>query len=377
MNRNPGVPIILGILLTACICIAGVVLWMASRVQDNLLPPSADILHPVISPDNHIAGTTVNTSGLSRQADSELPALDGTGISRLLARVEESIAKLNCRMDALEARVGVSRSDLSIAPDDKGDPGSAEADRHSPGIENDSLLVRIKQLETEMNLLQGRISTISSDPGNSHESTGPAGPDVQFVDRKTIQHLSKQYNDRFSNLVKELQKLKDDITLARSRHITSTDQVDAYYGSAYYPGIVGHYFNGKNFEEFARSRIDRQIYFNWQTGGVDILSDRSEEFSVRWKGVLEIPKKGRYHFHAKSDDGVRVYLGRHIVIMEWNDHAPQEDITEVELDEGYYPLKVEYYENHGYAVVELYWESEHFDRELIPAKYYYHTNSDE
>ena len=95
-------------------------------------------------------------------------------------------------------------------------------------------------------------------------------------------------------------------------------------------------------------------------------------FSVRWEGVLRIIEPGTYSFYTLSDDGIRLWLGEQLVLAEYDDHAPQEDLVDLVLEAGDYPLRVEYYEHGGRAVARLLWKLGGSDRGAIPAENLFH-----
>ena len=65
---------------------------------------------------------------------------------------------------------------------------------------------------------------------------------------------------------------------------------------------------------------------------------------------------GTYTFHAKADDGVRVWVGNTLLIDQWNDHAPTELSQSIDLSPGDYKVTVQYYQNAGEAVIHVWWD---------------------
>lgn len=362
MARPQGVLLLLfaiGVLLATM----GAMLWQAASGGQVIVAPGdpnefenshAASLTPGLPNDALETGAALSRpeiSSLENRTDHRSPSASGPAgdqdLSAQLADMKAELARMNAVMNDLQNALHNTRPADSATPQ--------------------------PQSRTPEESAQYRdINRPASVQGTATNDT------EENLDAK-VQELSgqvKQLQNQIKNLTIKLRETDDNLRLAQSRLIQAPE--DIYYSTtSYYPGIVGHYFAGKDFDENVQWRIDSQVNFNWGTDGVDILGGRGDQFSVRWKGALKITKKGRYHFHARSDDGVRVYLGNHLVLNEWNDHPPKEDITEVELEEGYYPLKVEFYENGGFAVLELYWQSDTFDRELIPASHFYHTNADQ
>ena len=93
-------------------------------------------------------------------------------------------------------------------------------------------------------------------------------------------------------------------------------------------GFVGQYFIGSDFEEFALSRQDAAIDFDWNRGSPapEIPNDG---FSVRWSGTFTAPHSSgnrSYEFVSRTNDGMRVYLNGERVIDDWQG-GPERDIS--------------------------------------------------
>ena len=135
-------------------------------------------------------------------------------------------------------------------------------------------------------------------------------------------------------------------------------------------GIRGYYFNNMNLTGApALVRLDPAINFNWGDGtpGDPIPVDL---FSVRWLGVVEAPYSEPYIFTTNSDDGIRVWLNDDPVpiIDSWIDQGPtMHPSAAINLVAGQrYSIRVEYYENGGGAVAQLYWQSTSIPRQVVP-----------
>ena len=62
---------------------------------------------------------------------------------------------------------------------------------------------------------------------------------------------------------------------------------------------------------------------------------------------------GRWRLKTRSDDGIRVWLDREVVINDWTWHAPREHAHEFTLDQDrIVEIRVEHFELDGYAVLE-------------------------
>jgi len=134
-------------------------------------------------------------------------------------------------------------------------------------------------------------------------------------------------------------------------------------------GIRGYYFNNMNVTGApALVRIDPAINFSWGSGtpGAPITVDT---FSVRWVGVVEAQYSEPYTFTTNSDDGIRMWLNDVLIIDSWIDQsATLHSSLPINLIAGQrYGVRVEFYENGGDAVAQLYWQSPSTPRQIIPA----------
>ena len=135
-------------------------------------------------------------------------------------------------------------------------------------------------------------------------------------------------------------------------------------------GLVGRYFSDQQ-ETFngepTVTRVDPQINFNWGGGSPDV-SISEDFFTARWQGFVQPLFDGDYTFYTLSDDGVRLWIDDQLIIDKWFPQAPTEWTGTIGLQAGVdYKIKLEYYEQQGGAVMELYWSSPFTGKELIPA----------
>jgi beta-glucosidase len=121
-------------------------------------------------------------------------------------------------------------------------------------------------------------------------------------------------------------------------------------------GLRGEYFDNMECSGTpVLTRIDDQIDFTWaeESPGPGVPKDK---FSVRWTGLLQPPASGTYELSVQTDDGVRLYLDEKLLIDNWGDHAVETRSATVALEEGKaYAIRVEYYENGGWAIARLGW----------------------
>ncbi|MCW2923597.1 MAG: hypothetical protein JWM98_1001, partial [Thermoleophilia bacterium] len=114
-------------------------------------------------------------------------------------------------------------------------------------------------------------------------------------------------------------------------------------------------------------RVDSVLSFDWGNGA-PARGVPSDNFSARWSGTLRAPKAGRYRFWATADDGVRLQVGAKRVLLDWHEHAAKTTSGVVVLRRGVRsPIRLDYYEAGGGAVMRLEWQPPGGKRGPIPA----------
>jgi hypothetical protein len=116
----------------------------------------------------------------------------------------------------------------------------------------------------------------------------------------------------------------------------------------------GEYFVGPALAgEPVLIRNDERIDFNWgaDSPAPGIPADR---FSVRWTRQQSL-SEGYYRFTVMADDGVRLWIDGELIVDEWHDGLGSPYTFDAFAFGGQHPMRVEYYENTGGAMVRLAW----------------------
>ena len=125
-------------------------------------------------------------------------------------------------------------------------------------------------------------------------------------------------------------------------------------------GITGNYFNNRTLTAPVTSvRLDGPINFDWAAGTPGPAGIAADNFSVSWNGYIYVTQSGLHRFQTNSDDGVSLTVNGDLLIDQWNDHsATVHTSAAVNLEAGKaYPIKLEFYENAGTAVIQLRWQT--------------------
>ncbi|HOW74287.1 MAG TPA: PA14 domain-containing protein [Phycisphaerae bacterium] len=129
------------------------------------------------------------------------------------------------------------------------------------------------------------------------------------------------------------------------------------------------------------TRLDPVVDFAWGEGtlgtpGTPDPAVTLDHFIVRWQANVVAPATGNYTFHTSSDDGARLYVNGSLIIDHWVDQNTTEwcgpgtiapgTCTAVPLTaDQLVDLRLEYYENAGGAVAQLYWSGPGLDKQIL------------
>ena len=90
---------------------------------------------------------------------------------------------------------------------------------------------------------------------------------------------------------------------------------------------------------------------NWGDGTV--AYDRSDMIGFKSTTIIIVKKPGTYRFTVGSDDGVRLYVDKELVIDAWKDQPYTLYQAQVRLSKGEHRLELDWYENHWAAHVSF------------------------
>ncbi len=142
-------------------------------------------------------------------------------------------------------------------------------------------------------------------------------------------------------------------------------------------GIRTRYYHSQGedkFADFVLEQVEDTIDHNW--GNAKPHSDvNADNFGIMWDGFINIEREGEYSFHIFADDGVHFYFDGDLLIDQWSYSANEYSSGSLYLEEGLYPFLVELHEGGGAAKMELRWDSDFFDKEIIPAEAFWYADN--
>lgn len=132
-------------------------------------------------------------------------------------------------------------------------------------------------------------------------------------------------------------------------------------------GLKGKYYDNIDFTNLVQTTVDPEIDLFWGVTGPAVMS-ASHFFSIRWTGQILPLYNDTYTFHTYSDDGVRLWVNGQLVIDDWTTNGTSTNAGSIALASGQkVDIVLEYQQSSGSAFIELEWESQNQEREIIPS----------
>lgn len=139
-------------------------------------------------------------------------------------------------------------------------------------------------------------------------------------------------------------------------------------------GLQAEYYNNRwLLGDPATFRIDSMIDFNWSTA--NITPTGKDYISARWTGFLKPAFSEQYKFTINVNDGARLWVDGELIF----DYFESDEVKDTESFRVYsgksseflysdylVEIKLEYRENTGAAMVQLFWESSSQPHQIIP-----------
>lgn len=135
------------------------------------------------------------------------------------------------------------------------------------------------------------------------------------------------------------------------------------------PGLSVRYYNGRfrHIDQMPSGSREMQwgkagnpirvINHRFGTGNV-FDSGTNQKVGVLMSGYIHFDSSGSYRLRARSNDGVRIWIGETVVVDDPDVHSDRViDSQPLEIARaGWYPFKLKYFQNKGSATLELYWQ---------------------
>ncbi len=151
----------------------------------------------------------------------------------------------------------------------------------------------------------------------------------------------------------------------RTALITILDNGDPVLGSG--TGLRAQYYADTSLTNLVLSRVDSSVNFDWGFGP-PAASVPGDSFSIRWSGWIEPLFSEDYVFELTADDGVRLWIADQLLVDSWAEQNTTLQTSPIALEQGHrYPIRLEYFDQTGQALVALRWTSDQQAKEIIPS----------
>lgn len=100
-------------------------------------------------------------------------------------------------------------------------------------------------------------------------------------------------------------------------------------------------------------------------------TESKENYALRFRGYVNVPKDGLYSFFTSSDDGSRLSIGENVLINNDGLHAVVRVGRLCRLKAGLHPIEVTFFEAMGDEELLVEWEGPDLARQEIPAEAYF------
>ncbi|QDU60111.1 PA14 domain protein [Planctomycetes bacterium Pan216] len=136
--------------------------------------------------------------------------------------------------------------------------------------------------------------------------------------------------------------------------------------SAFAGGLSAEYFRGEALgDRPARTEVSLPDYHDLDVPGIG-----KNNFSIRYRGDVFVPNKGRWRFACKVDDGARLVVAEKPLIGSegWKHQAPTEYSGTLELSAGWHPIVLEAFQGTGESHLEFSMAPEGQPLKKVPAE---------
>jgi hypothetical protein len=160
-------------------------------------------------------------------------------------------------------------------------------------------------------------------------------------------------------------------SLVESRTFRRAEPIAAAETAPSARGLAFEYFEG---------RFDKLPDFSTLTAARTGTASRPDvaaaedknEFALRFKGSVRVPRTGVYVFYLGSDDGSRLAVAGRDLIVNDGAHSVSEEKGEIALAQGWHPVEITYFQVSGPMNLGLSWRGPGIAKAPVPSSAFGH-----
>jgi len=135
-------------------------------------------------------------------------------------------------------------------------------------------------------------------------------------------------------------------------------------------GLHYSYYEGKwdSMPDFKRLVAVKQGHA--ATPELSGIPARADNYSIQFRGYVDIPETGVYTFYTISDDGSQLYIGDEKVVDNDGCHGDLERSGDRALAAGRHPITVNYFQQGSGQTLQVYVKEPHLEKQLVTAAFF-------
>jgi hypothetical protein len=94
-----------------------------------------------------------------------------------------------------------------------------------------------------------------------------------------------------------------------------------------------------------------------------------DHLAIQFSSTLIIEEEGEYIFHLTSDDGSNLFINNNMIIDNDGSHSVTTKTGKIHLKPGKYPIRIDYFEDHGGESLKLEFQSETLPKQIVNFSY--------
>ena len=106
------------------------------------------------------------------------------------------------------------------------------------------------------------------------------------------------------------------------------------------------------------------------------VSNKADEFAIKFDGFIFIEEPGDYSFFTTSDDGSRLLLDGVTIVDNDGIHGETQEAARVTLDRGVYPFEVQFFEAAGGEALSVTYSGPGIAKQPIPSDVLFHFDTE-